>query len=308
MPKTTALNSLARLLIGVAWVDGKITPNEMGLLKDITFRLPEISRHDWEDLNIYWITPINQLTLERLNGAFVESLKSAEARAVAKEMLAALVRADGNISPSEAALLRQAEVQIDDQDPDLVFILHDMLHQALPRREGHLKDQANRADYLTNYFRSNIMQHLEDLFGQGIAARLGLTDDELRKLGLSGALMGRVVYADNTIDEDELTLIDRVVRREWSLSPEHATIIVDFVQDATAHDFDLFRLTREFYEATTYQERLDFIDILFDIAHEQDGISPEETDAVHEIANALKIDAVDFDDIYQRARATEALT
>ncbi|MFP4323732.1 MAG: TerB family tellurite resistance protein [Anaerolineales bacterium] len=308
MPKPTALNSLARLLIGVAWRDGEITPAELGLLKDITFRLPEISRHDWEDLNIYWITPINQITLQRLTGAFLESLGAEEARQAAKGMLADLVQADGDVSPAERSLLRQAEDQIESRDEGIAYTLGELLHHALPRRELHLQDEVNRADYLANFFRSNVTKHLEELFGKGVGARLGLSEEELHKLGLAGALMGRVAYADQTLDDEEMRLIERVVRREMSMPPEHAAIVVDFVSDAASHDFDLFRLTRDFYEATSYQERLDFIDILFDIAHEHDGISAEETAAIQEIAVALKIDADDYHDIYQRAMAAEALS
>ena len=301
MQRSATFLALTKVLIGYAWEDGEVTPDEMNLLKDITFRLPEITRLDWRDLSIYWSTPIYQNQLDHLTEELMQELQSDEQKEAARAMLTSMVNADGMVTSRETALLRDITRKIDRNDPTLVDSLGELLQSALPRRADQLADAPNREDYLDDLMHNRVFHHLRDRYGADFEQKLGLDATELRKLGLAGALMGRVAYADFDVDDRELTMMGQVLQKDWSLHEEHATVVVDFAADAAGETLDYFRVAREFFEATSYQERVDLLDVLFDIARAHEGISPQETAEIEQIAIALKIDEEDF--IAARERA-----
>jgi uncharacterized tellurite resistance protein B-like protein len=294
MQRSATFLALTKVLIGYAWEDGEVTPDELNLLKDITFRLPEITRLDWRDLNIYWSTPIRQEQLDHLAEELMHELQTDEQKEAARSMLTAMVNADGTVTSRETALLRDITRKIDRNDSTLVDSLGELLQSALPRRADQIADAPNREDYLDDLMHNRVFHNLRDLYGDDFEQRVGLDARELRKLGLAGALMGRVAYADFDIDDSELAMIGRVLEKNWSLHEEHAAVVVDFAADAAGDALDYHRVAREFFEATSYQERVDLLDVLFDIAQAHDGISPQETAEIERIVIALKVDEQDF--------------
>jgi len=305
MARSATLLALTKVLIAYAWEDGEVTPDEMNLLKDITFRLPEITRLDWRDLNLYWTTPIHQNQLMILAEELMNELETDGQKEAARSMLTTMVNADGTVTSQETALLRDISRKIDRNDPSLVDSLGDLLQSALPRRAESISGAPNRIDYLDDLMRNRVFHNLRDTYGDDFEQRLGLDAIELRKLGLAGALMGRVAYADHSIDDSELEMMSQTLQKDWSLQEEHAAVVVDFAADAAGTMLDYFRVAREFFEATSYQERVDLLDVLFDIAHAHDGISPQETAEIQRIAVALKIDRVDYDAAHERALLLE---
>ena len=44
---------LGKLMIGIAWIDGKLQQDEINALKELLFLLPDISGEEWMQLEIY---------------------------------------------------------------------------------------------------------------------------------------------------------------------------------------------------------------------------------------------------------------
>lgn len=299
--------SMSRVMIGLAWADGEVTPDEMNLLKDITFHLPEMSNYGWAELEIYWMTPIGAPEMKLLGHDLVERLANLEARAAAKNMAEAIIRGDGTITDEEVSILREVEKHIDRADERVIDALGKLLQSALPKRAAALGNAPNRQDYLAGFIRNQVFDRLKTRFGDNLEHTLGLDTSELRRLGLAGALMGRVAFADYDIDDKEIQIMEEVLQHNWSLHPQHAVIATEAAIDAAHQALDSIRLTREFYEMTDYQERVDFLDILFDIAHAHNGISSEEVTVIERLAAQLKLDRSDFNLAHDRAIQREAL-
>ncbi|HLA42954.1 MAG TPA: TerB family tellurite resistance protein, partial [Aggregatilineales bacterium] len=253
------IRALGRLLIALAWEDGEVTPEEMNLVKDILFRLPEITPEDWRELEIYWMTPIRRPQLEMLGEQLSMQLTSESAKQAAYDVLVNMINADGKITSEETAMLREAKRAIDRVEPGLVNKLGLLLQTSLPRRAKRLADTSNREDYVDDFLRNRVFQSLTERFGVDAIQRLGLSNLEMRKLALTGALMGRVAYADYDIDDEELSIMETILQKEWSLHSAHAALVVEFAVDAAQQQLDHPRLTREFFEATNLQERIDFL-------------------------------------------------
>jgi len=301
MPRSAAIHALAKVMIGLAWEDGHVTPDEINLLKDIIFRMPEVTADDWEHLNLYWVTPIQRPQLALLERELIQTLQPQAAKQAVHTFLEAVVKADGQVSSEEAALLRDLGRDLDRSDPRLLEDLGKLLQNAVPKRADDLASAPNRVDYIQDLMDKRVMVKLREQYGDDIIEHLGLEADELQKLALTGELMGCVAYADYKIDDNEIETMYRILQSDWSLHEEHAAIIVEFAVDSANQALDYPRLFREFYEATVEQERIDFLEVLFDIAASHEGISDAETAEIAKIARALKIEFADFDAARQRA-------
>ena len=71
---------------------------------------------------------------------------------------------------------------------------------------------------------------------------------------------------------------------------------------------DYFRLTRQFFECTTEEERLRFLDVLFGITAADGGATFEEIEEIRSISNVLKLTHQQFIDAkLKSARVTRGL-
>lgn len=57
---------------------------------------------------------------------------------------------------------------------------------------------------------------------------------------------------------------------------------------------DFFRLSREFFEATTREERVRFVEALFQIGYSDGKLSHEENEEIRHVANGLKLTHREF--------------
>jgi len=53
MANENVIKAIAKVMIAAAWVDGEITNDEINSLKDLLFRLPDMTASDWAELDIY---------------------------------------------------------------------------------------------------------------------------------------------------------------------------------------------------------------------------------------------------------------
>jgi uncharacterized tellurite resistance protein B-like protein len=298
MNNSETVRALARLLVGQTWAHYDVSSEGLKLLADIIFGLPDISAYDWEDLYLYWDTPIGENERARLGQALLNQLHTREQGEIVKHILDESVRVDGRVTSEESALLREAGSAIDRGDPILIAIIERLLGLALPKRAQNMNAQTN---YLQTIFVDRVMQRFEDEFGGDAEGVLGLEEDERWKLIYTGTLMGRVAYVDYGIDEQEVATMRRILQRDWGLSEHHALIVVEFAGEAAVKGLDIKRLSRHFFDLTSYQERVEFLDILFEIARAHAGITDREVAEIERIARALKMYVEDFEDAKLRA-------
>lgn len=298
MAKSETIKALAKLLIGIAWVDGEITPDELNLLKDVTFNIPEMTASDWAELEIYWVTPIGDVERQRLLEELLSSLRSRDDKEFAKQKIREIVEADGEVTPEEEQLLGELQTAIDNVDVSILGMMPRLLDDLIVKRRSNTP---NREKHLEDFVRNRTFYFLRQQYGDNLEAELGLDESEIRKLALTGALMARVAYADETISDEELATMERIVRQNYSLADKHVKVVINSAVDAARQMIDNFRLTREFFEATSRQERLDFLDVLFEIALATDGVVQAESAAIRGIASAIKLDDADYQEARNRA-------
>ena len=74
MAREGLILTLGKVLIAAAWADGEITGEEKNCLKDLLFRLPEVSARDWAALEIYLDHPVGEEERGRLVAELISQI------------------------------------------------------------------------------------------------------------------------------------------------------------------------------------------------------------------------------------------
>ncbi len=150
----------------------------------------------------------------------------------------------------------------------------------------------NREAYLNHFVRNRVYYTMrEQLAAQGVAWEID--DVEMRRLGLAGGLLALVARASEEVVDEERAAMVAALRGAWALPDESAAFVVR-VALAAGDTLDLYRLTREFAEVTTAEERLRFLDALFAVAAAEGRASFEEIEQIRLIALGLKLSHSEF--------------
>ncbi|MHC4995744.1 MAG: tellurite resistance TerB family protein, partial [Planctomycetota bacterium] len=96
---------LAKLVISAAWADGELANDEVNALKDLLFRLEEVSGADWSVLRMYMESPVSEGEREELLGRVLQAIRSDGDKRLALEILETLFRCDGDVTVEEEELL-----------------------------------------------------------------------------------------------------------------------------------------------------------------------------------------------------------
>jgi uncharacterized tellurite resistance protein B-like protein len=106
--------------------------------------------------------------------------------------------------------------------------------------------------------------------------------------------MARIAHVDETISDPEFDSIAAALQSHWDLDEQQANFVAGIAVSEAAADLDNYRLSREFYEATDRQQRLDFLEVLFQVAAADGEASHHEIEDIRRIARTIKLSHKDF--------------
>jgi len=157
--------------------------------------------------------------------------------------------------------------------------------QAAPNREQYLDDFVKNKIY---YDVSHRLAH------DNIPTQI--SENELRRLSLAGGLMARVAYVDREVTQAENQVILLALQKYWGISQVEAAVVVEMAASEVSRGLDYYRLTRQFFEVTTEDERVHFLDALFAVAAGDRMASFDEIEEIRTIANGLLLSHKQFID------------
>lgn len=285
--------SLSKVLISAAWADGAIDHAEINSLKDLLFGLEEMTSIDWAELEIYMANPIEPDEHERLLEDLRRNLMSREDKDLVFQMLERILLADGEITEEERQLSQQIESSLQDAGTGLISQFGRLLQGPLSRRDAHARVGPNREEYLDDFLRNRIYYHLRRMSDSG-ELMLEMPEAELRKLSLAGGLLARIASVDREITEEELQSIVTMLNEKWDLDNAAAESVVRLALSELETGLDFFRLSREFFEATDREERLHFVELLFQIGYSDGDLSHAETEEIRKVSQGLKLSHREF--------------
>ena len=288
MANENTIKTIAKVMIAAAWADGSVSPEEINSLKDLLFQLPDMTASDWSELDIYIETPVGEAERIRLEGELLVQLKTPEDKALAITALNEVVSADGRVSDSERAVLEEIKPMIESADVAILGPLSRLMRGSIKRRSQEAANAPNREVYLEDFTHNKIF-YLVSRRLELESEDISVSEPVLRKLSLAGGLMAHVAYVDQEVTEAEFDAMADILEAKWGASTVEAALIAEVAVSETSQGLDIYRLSREFFETTTSEQRVQFLDVLFAVADGDGRVSYEETEEIRLIAKMLKL-------------------
>ena len=288
MANENTIKTIAKVMIAAAWADGSVSPEEINSLKDLLFQIPDMTASDWSELDIYIETPVGEAERIRLEEELLAQLTTPEDKAMAIAALNEVVSADGRVSDSERAVLEEIKSMIESADIGILGPLSRLMRGSLNRRSQEAANAPNREVYLEDFTHNKIF-YLVSRRLELESEDISISEPVLRKLSLAGGLMAHVAYVDQEITEAEFDAMADILEAKWGASTVEAALVAEVAVSETSKGLDIYRLSREFFETTTAEQRVRFLDVLFAVADGDGRVSYEETEEIRLIAKMLKL-------------------
>lgn len=279
---------LGKVLIAAAWADEQVTHEELNSLKDLLFRLRQLTGREWSVLEMYLERPISADERSRLVEELNAAIASPSDKRLALSALDELVRADGVVTESEQAVLNEVNAAIDSAEVGLFGKLSRLLHGAMRRRSEKTINTTNREDGFEDFIKNKVYHSLCRRLDTS-ELELNVPERDLRKLCLSAGLMARVAHVDREVTQDEFDGLVKALQTGWRVTREEAAFVAEVAVSEVIAGTDYFRLTRQFFEATAPDERAKFLDVLFAVADADGRVSYDEIEEIRSITRSLKL-------------------
>ncbi|MFP3855320.1 MAG: TerB family tellurite resistance protein [Anaerolineales bacterium] len=294
-PRSDLIFSLGKVMIAAAWADHDLSEEEVNSLKDLLFHLPELNASQWAELDIYLHSPVSEAERDRLLEELQRQIRTDSDKELALEALESVAEADQESGQTEQQVFNEIREAIETADTGVVGLLGGLMTGAIQRRGRATSDFPNREEKLDDFVRNRIYYSLVQRMKRDPGAvSLDIPEDQLRTLSLAGGLMARVAHVDAEVTENELQAIVEALTTYWQLGEEAALFVAGVATSEIANDLDLYRLTREFYEATDRDQRLHFLEVLFQVAAADGQATHEEIEEIRRITRTLKLSHRNF--------------
>ena len=276
---------LAKVLIAAAWADGELSHEEINSMKDLLYKLPQLAGHQWARLEMYIESPVGDAERERLVEDLRIAVQTPEDHELALNALHEMMMADGQITEDEQAVAAEIEAAIESPN----FGLFSRLVKGMTgRRSAALADAPNREDYFEDYVKNKVYYGVRRRLAEG-QAQLDLSEDTLRTLSLAGGVMAQIARANPQVSGPEVGVMVDALGAYWHLTREQATFVAEVAVDETASHLDRYRLAREFAEVCSYEERVEFLDVLFAVAAADGRATYQEIEEIRHVSSNLKL-------------------
>ena len=274
---------LAKLLIAASWADGDIHSDETNVLKDLIFNLAGITGEDWQLLELYMDSPVSEAETKQLLEDVINMVSSSSDKLLVSNTLRELVESDGKVSKEEEEFIKTVEQTLAGVKTNPISMIGGFLKKSLSSKS---KDIPKREKHFQDYVKNTVYYQLHQ---DDVHSKFSIDDDFLRKLSLKAGLLARVCYQDGEPDAEELKTVQNVLKELGNISDEEASMLVEAGFNRAALGLDYGHVCRSYFEVTEYEERCDFLHILFKAANASNGSCYDEIETIRDIALHLKV-------------------
>lgn len=130
-----------------------------------------------------------------------------------------------------------------------------------------------------------------------IAAELDrLEPDRARYVAAFAFLLNRIAGADHEVSDEEVAVMERLVKEKGHLPDEQAVLVVQMAktQQLLFGGTDDFLVSRELGRIASYDDKLALIDCLFSVAAADNRILAAEADEIGRTARELRVEQADL--------------
>ena len=283
MSDSTLILNLGKVLIAAAWTDGEISNAEKNCLKDLLYRMNDITGRDWSLLEMYMDAPVGEAERDRLVSELQSVIRSEEQRNLVLKYLDELLYGDGDPSQNEIDVIESIKESVS-SGGGLFGRLSGFMKGAVKRREETGGDSFSREVHFEDFLMNKVFYGLKHR-----GHEINVPEEKLRMLCLAGGIMARVAHADHYIEESETAGIAENLSKSWGLGEEEAMFVAKVAVAEISLEMDYYRLTRLFFTKTNDEAREHFLGALFGIAAADGFVSLVEIEEIRKIAKSLKL-------------------
>ena len=297
----TGILTVAKLMIAAAWADGEISEDEKLCMKDLLLHLPDagldaglqVTAQEWALLDMYLEAPVAEEELLQLVESLRHLITDSNDKKVVMDYLRQVVSVDGHLSADEQNMLDEIESELIGSKSGFMNSLRKLFSKSVDKQSTAVAGSVSREAYFDEFINNKVYYELQkNLHAEG--KTLDVADNELRRMALAGGLMARIVYVDHTVDKAEIDSMAQVIQDYWNTDKETAVLVANVAVAAVDYDYDFFRMTREFYEATTREERIAFLDVLFNIAVSDGQATINEIEEIRMVSRGINLANEEF--------------
>jgi len=136
-----------------------------------------------------------------------------------------------------------------------------------------------------------MIELLRKLFSQGtgesFSARQQDTPHDLRIA--TCALLLEMANIDGKFSESERDSIIRILRKDYQLSVEHATALMEAADDELKRSIDLWQFARLINQNYPTGEKIQIIEMIWKIVYVDGNLDKHEDYLIHKLANLLRL-------------------
>ena len=297
--KNTLSFKLGKLMIAVGWVDGNLDHDEISAMKNMLFRLKDLTSEDWGELEMLMETPVSKADADTYLADVIDAMKSDKDKAYVLAHLKELIEADGAVTDEEQSMFDEIEKAVYEKPTGLLSLFVGFGKSVFSKGAAMVESTQKQEGDLDLYLHNKILYDLKKKFpGQ---TKEQLNDKELKKWSAGAGLLGRVAMVDGDFDEDEHKAIVSILESTWNVDSNLAYIIGELVKKRVEDgETDIHQavnyeyLACNYFEETDYEERKQFIELLFQVANASEKTSFKEIEEIRAISMDLKVSHKDY--------------
>ncbi|MBN2417100.1 TerB family tellurite resistance protein [bacterium] len=100
--------------------------------------------------------------------------------------------------------------------------------------------------------------------------------------------------ADDEFDQQEERLVLQILQETFSLDDEAAAVIADQAREAREESVDLYRFTSRINRACSREEKLQMMDMLWEVIYSDGRLDGHEDHLIHRLTTMLNLDHRDM--------------
>ena len=272
-----------KVLTTVAWADGEVSQSEFNILKSF-YKKFDLDKHELDELKPYLLSPILKKEKDELYKQMIADLSSPKEK---KEIMGAL----------EAMADAQKRMKTDEKE--LVDQFAEWLGKTshTKRSFGRIRNLLQKTIFkqardpnpdMEKYFKRRVLKNIE-LKSAHSKIPTNLSEENLYFICLVGTLMAAIAHVDDHFDPAEKKALKRCLIDQFDLKGKELTLLFDVVEEQARRGFDLYEVTTELNRVASFNDRVNLMECLFNVAIADGEMVHEEMEEIRRITKALRI-------------------
>jgi uncharacterized tellurite resistance protein B-like protein len=275
----------------MAWADGVVEADERNRIK-VLFNGFDLDEADRREIDAMLERPVPFDRAVELTKEFAGRLSPPGARRELLAEIESMLGEESERAAGERELLDHVRAILSSHTvvDGLVEKLRGLFSTTLFDRSSSGGD---RAGDLVHRARNAALARVEDRFrerGWSLEGREG----DWNRATLIGILLGRVGRADGKIGAEERRIVDRTLAERYGLDEPSREVTLAVLEEEAGRDLDLQRVCAEACHVTSMAQRLEILEILFEIGAADGRIGKDEVEEIHRIADLLWISRPEY--------------